>query len=218
MTGRSIRVLVADDHPLVRQGLRAYLSLQPDLEVVGEATGGDEAILRARALGPDVILMDLLMPGLDGVEAMRRLGEEAPASRVVVVTSASDEDHVLAAMRAGASGYVLKDAPPADVVAAVRRAVEGGAVIDPNVAPVLLREARREHAPDPLETLTPREREVLALVARGLPNKAIATELGVAEKTVKSHVSNVLRKLGVHDRTQAALLAARAGLGQDDPA
>jgi NarL family two-component system response regulator LiaR len=215
MTGRSIRVLVADDHPLVRQGLRAYLSLQPDLEVVGEATGGDEAILRARALGPDVVLMDLLMPGLDGVEAMRRLGDEAPACRVVVLTSAADEDHVLAAMRAGASGYVLKDAPPADVVAAVRRAVEGGAVIDPNVAPVLLREARRERARDPLEALTRREREVLALVARGLPNKRIAAELGVAEKTVKTHVSSVLRKLGVHDRTQAALLAARAGLGED---
>jgi DNA-binding NarL/FixJ family response regulator len=214
MTGRCIRVLVADDHPLVRQGLRAYLSLQPDLEVVGEARGGDEAILRAKALGPDVILMDLLMPGMDGVEAMRRLGDEAPSARVVVVTSAADEEHVLAAMRAGASGYVLKDAPPADVVAAVRRAVEGGAVIDPTVAPVLLREARRERAPDPLETLTAREREVLALVARGLPNKRIAAELGVAEKTVKTHVSSILRKLGVHDRTQAALLAARAGLGE----
>jgi two-component system, NarL family, response regulator LiaR len=200
-----IRVLIADDHAVVRQGLRTFLDLQDDIEVVGEAADGAEAVALAERLAPDVVLMDLVMPGVDGVEAIRRLRERAPATRAVVLSSFIDDDRLVPVIRAGAAGYLLKDVQPAELVDAIRTVHGGGALLHPQVAARLL----AEMAGDPL---TPREREVLSLVGRGMANKLIARELGLAEKTVKAHVSSILAKLGVADRTQAALYAVREGL------
>jgi DNA-binding NarL/FixJ family response regulator len=200
-----IRVLIADDHAVVRQGLRTFLDLQEDIEVVGEAADGAEAVALAERLAPDVVLMDLVMPGVDGVEAIRRLRERAPATRAVVLSSFIDDDRLFPVVRAGAAGYLLKDVQPAELVDAIRTVHGGGALLHPQVAARLLAEV----AGDPL---TPREREVLSLVGRGMANKVIARELGLAEKTVKAHVSSILAKLGVADRTQAALYAVREGL------
>ena len=207
-----IRVLVVDDHVVVREGLRTFLRLQDGIEVVGEAADGLEAVAEAERLQPDVVLMDLVMPEVDGVEAMRRIGERVPSARVIVLTSFAEDDKLLPAIRAGAAGYLLKTAPPQEVVRAIRAAQAGDAVLDPPAAGRLLAAL----AAGPLErpALTPREREVLALVARGLANKRIARELGISEKTVKTHVGRVLHKLGVADRTQAALYAVRHGLAQ----
>jgi NarL family two-component system response regulator LiaR len=213
-----IRVLVVDDHAVVRQGLRTFLELQGDIVVVGEAADGEQALSAVSALEPDVVLMDLVMPRLDGVSAIERLREVSPATRVIVLTSFLDEDKVLPAVRAGAAGYLLKDVQPAELVRAIRIVDRGEALLHPAVAARVLRElagdgARAErHA-----LLTARELEVLALVARGRANKAIAFELGCAEKTVKTHVGNILGKLGLSDRTQAALYAVREGLAGDDP-
>ncbi len=211
-----IRVLIADDHAVVRQGLRTFLELQHDIEVVGEAADGEQALDAAAELEPDVVLMDLVMPKLDGVAAIERLRERVPATRVLVLTSFLDEDKMLPAVRAGAAGYLLKDVAPAELVRAIRTVDGGDSQLHPAVAARVLRElsererdgARAERHGD----LTAREREVLALIARGRANKAIAFELGVAEKTVKSHVGNILGKLGLSDRTQAALYAVREGL------
>jgi DNA-binding NarL/FixJ family response regulator len=200
-----IRVLIADDHAVVRQGLRTFLGLQEDIEVVGEAADGEQAVAEAERLAPDVVLMDLVMPRMDGVEAIRRLHELVPGARAVVLSSFIDEDRLLPVVRAGAAGYLLKDVEPAELVAAIRTVHGGGALLHPRVAARLLAEV----AGDPL---TPREREVLALIGRGMANKVIARELGLAEKTVKTHVSSILAKLGVADRTQAALYAVREGL------
>jgi NarL family two-component system response regulator LiaR len=209
-----IRVLIADDQPVVRQGLRTFLELHDDIEVVGEAEDGERALEAVAALAPDVVLMDLVMPRLDGIAAIERLRDRGSAARVIVLTSFLDEDKVLPAVRAGAAGYLLKDAEPAELVRAIRTVDGGEALLHPAVAARVLRElagdderARRH------ELLTPREREVLALLARGRANKAIAFELGVAEKTVKTHVGNILGKLGLSDRTQAALYAVREGIG-----
>jgi DNA-binding NarL/FixJ family response regulator len=205
-----IRVLVADDHGVVREGLRTFLLLQDGIEVVGEAADGLEAVAAAQQLAPDVVLMDLVMPGIDGVEAMRRIRDHRPEARVIVLTSFTDDDKLLAAVRAGAAGYLLKTAQPQEVVRAIRAAHAGNAVLDPVPAGRLLQAlATGEHARQPL---TPREREVLELLTRGLANKRIALELGVSEKTVKAHVGRILAKLGVSDRTQAALYAVREGL------
>jgi DNA-binding NarL/FixJ family response regulator len=211
-----IGVLIADDHAVVRQGLRTFLELQDDIEVVGEAADGEQALAQAAALAPDVVLMDLVMPRLGGVEAIERLRASGSTARVIVLTSFLDEDKVLPAVRAGAAGYLLKDVEPAQLVAAIRTVDRGEALLHPAVAARVLRAlvspdgapARAERH----ESLTAREREVLALVARGRANKAIAFELGVAEKTVKTHVGNILAKLGLSDRTQAALYAVREGL------
>ena len=200
-----IRVLIADDHAVVRQGLRTFLGLQEDIEVVGEAADGEQAVAEAERLAPDVVLMDLVMPRMDGVEAIRRLRERVPAARAVVLSSFIDEDRLFPVVRAGAAGYLLKDIEPAELVAAIRTVHGGGALLHPRVAARLLAEV----AGDPL---TPREREVLALIGGGMANKVIARELGLAEKTVKTHVSSILAKLGVADRTQAALYAVREGL------
>jgi NarL family two-component system response regulator LiaR len=200
-----IRVLIADDHAVVRQGLRTFLGLQEDIEVVGEAADGEQAVAEAERLEPDVVLVDLVMPGIDGVEAIRRLHERVPAARAVVLSSFIDEDRLFPVVRAGAAGYLLKDIEPAELVDAIRTVHGGGALLHPRVAARLLAEV----AGDPL---TPREREVLALLGRGMANKVIARELGLAEKTVKAHVSSILAKLGVADRTQAALYAVREGL------
>jgi DNA-binding NarL/FixJ family response regulator len=205
-----IRVLVVDDHAFVREGLRAFLDLQDGIEVVGEAADGEEAIAAAERLRPDVVLLDLVMPGLDGVAAIRVLRERLPATRAIVLTSFLDEDKLLPALRAGAAGYLLKNSAPAEVARAVRAAPAGEAVLDPSAAARLIDALARVE--EPLDTLTPREREVLVLLGRGFPNKQIALELGLAEKTVKTHVGHVLAKLGVADRTQAAVVAVRAGL------
>jgi two-component system, NarL family, response regulator LiaR len=206
-----IRVLIADDHAVVREGLRTFLDLQDGIEVVGEAGDGEEAIREAERLQPDVVLIDLVMPRLDGVQAMRRLRERVPKARTVVLTSFLDDEHLLPAMRAGAAGYLLKSVQPQELARAVRAAVAGEALIDPAVAARLV-ETLENGRDERVEQLTPREREVLALIGRGFANKRIARELGIAEKTVKVHVSHVLAKLDVADRTQAALYAVREGL------
>jgi NarL family two-component system response regulator LiaR len=203
-------VLIVDDHAMVREGLRTFLDLQEGIGVVGEASDGEEAVQLATRLEPDVVLMDLVMPKLDGVGAMRKLRDSRPAIRVIVLTSFIDDERLLPAIRAGAAGYLLKDVQPQELARAVRAAHSGQALIDPTVAARLvesLSDGRGEEA----DRLTPREREVFDLIARGFSNKRIALELGVAEKTVKTHVSHVLAKLGVADRTQAALYAARLG-------
>jgi len=205
----AIRVLVVDDHGVVREGLRTFLRLQEGIEVVGEAADGREAVAAARQLEPDVVLMDLVMPALDGVEAMRSIREHRQETRVIVLTSFTDDEKLLAAVRAGAAGYLLKTAPPQEVVRAIRAAHAGDAVLDPSAAGRLLQALAGPRDPQPL---TPRESEVLGLISRGLTNKRIARELGVSEKTVKTHVGRILSKLGVTDRTQAALYAVREGL------
>lgn len=212
----AIRVLIADDHPVVRRGLRSFLETRDGIEVLGEAADGADAVTLAEAMRPDVILMDLVMPRLDGIEAIRRIGERVPQARIVVMTSFGSDNRVLEAVRAGAAGYLLKDVEPQEVEAAVRAANRGEALLDPAVAAGLLRgvasaERRPAHGAD----LTPREREALALIARGRSNWQIADELVIAEKTVKTHVSNLLAKLQVADRTQAAVLALREGLVED---
>lgn len=210
-----IRVLIADDHPVVRQGLRTFLDLQEDLDVVGEAANGAEAVALVETLAPDVLLLDLKMPVLDGLGTLLLLGERGLSPRALVLTSVSDREDVAPAMRAGAAGFLYKDVEPAALVHAIR-AVHGGQVLlAPEAAEAMLSlsgsvpatpEGRR------VAPLTEREREVLALIASGRSNREIARQLTVAEKTVKTHVSNVLMKLGVQDRTQAALYAVRNGL------
>jgi two-component system, NarL family, response regulator LiaR len=200
-----IRVLIADDHAVVRRGLRSFLELQEDLEVVGEAADGQEALEAVERLEPDVVLIDLVMPRVDGIEAIRGLRERVPAARAIVLSSFIDDEKLFPAVRAGAAGYLLKDVQPQELVEAIRTVHAGGALLHPKVASRLLEEI----ATDPL---TPREREVLSLIGRGMANKVIARELSLSEKTVKAHVSSILAKLGVTDRTQAALYAVRAGL------
>lgn len=210
--GSPIRVLVVDDHPIVRQGLRSFLSSREGIEVVGEAADGQAAVAEAARLGPDVVLLDLSMPGGSGLEAIGpiRAGGAGPA--VLVLTSFSGDDQVVPAVRAGASGYLLKDVAVADLEAAIRTLHGGGAWLDPSVAATVMGEVSRPREPSGLELLTPREREVLALLGEGLSNRQLAGRLFVAEKTVKTHVSAVLAKLGLADRTQAALFAIRHGV------
>jgi NarL family two-component system response regulator LiaR len=208
----AIRVLLVDDHPVVRQGLRALLSTQDGIDVVGEADDGAAAVTAAERLMPDVVLMDVVMPGMDGVEALRRIGERHPQTRVVMLTSYADERQAMEAVDAGASGFLLKDASPRDVAAAIRAAHRGEAVLHPSLAAKLLAERRRPPAAH--ADLTARELEVLRLIARGLQNKQIAAQLHLSEKTVKTHVSAVLRKLDVSDRTQAAMYAVKERLAE----
>jgi DNA-binding NarL/FixJ family response regulator len=216
-----VRVVIADDHPVVRQGLRTFLALQEGIAVVGEAGDGAEALARVRSLAPDVVLLDLVMPGIDGVAAIARLTEESPDTKVLVLTSFPDDDKLLAAAQAGAAGYLLKDVAPAELVEAVRAVARGEAALSSRPAARLLREYAQGRSGASPVALTAREREVLALVGRGLANKQIARQLSIAEKTVKTHVSHVLSKLGLADRTQAALYAVRVGLvdpgGGSDP-
>jgi two-component system, NarL family, response regulator LiaR len=214
VTGAPIRVLLVDDHAVVREGLRTFLELQDGIEVVGEAADGVEAVELAATIEPDVILMDLVMPRLDGVGAMRAVRERSPHSRVIVLTSFLDDERLMPAIEAGADGYLLKDVEPAELARAIRGAQAGEAMIDPTVAGRLLRTLSRPRSPQPvdIERLTRREQEVLELIAAGRSNKRIAFELGISEKTVKTHVGHLLAKLGVADRTQAALLAVQSGL------
>jgi DNA-binding NarL/FixJ family response regulator len=199
-----IRVLVVDDHAVVRRGLEQLIASAPDLEIVGAAADGEEAVRLAAECTPDVILMDLSMPLLDGIEATRRIVSATPGVHVVVLTSFDDQRRILDALSAGATGYLLKDAEPDEVLAAIRTAVEGGSPLDPRAARVLV-DARREQAPG--RTLTPREEEVLRLLASGMANKQIARRLGITERTVKAHLTSVFQQLNVTDRTQAALWA-----------
>jgi two-component system, NarL family, response regulator LiaR len=204
-----IRVVLADDHAVVRQGLRTFLDLQDDIEVVAEASDGREAVEAASQFDPDVVLLDLVMPGLDGLGALKEL--RSGRARVIVLTSFGDDDKLFAALRGGAAGYLLKDVQPADLVRAIRSAHAGDSPLSPAIATRIVEEVA-QGAVSAHDDLTPRELDVLTLIARGRSNKVIARELGVAEKTVKTHVSHILAKLGVSDRTQAALYAVKQGL------
>jgi DNA-binding NarL/FixJ family response regulator len=212
-----IRVLVVDDHRVVREGLRSYLELVDDIEMVGEATDGRAALdylARAKAQGglPDVVLMDLMMEPMNGIEATAAVKERYPDIEVVAVTSFVEEEKVHAALEAGAAGYLLKDAEADEVAAAIRAAHRGEVHLDPAVAGQLTASLRRGASASPKDLLTEREREILALVAQGKANKEIAAELVISERTARTHVSNILSKLGLTSRTQAALWAVREGL------
>jgi DNA-binding NarL/FixJ family response regulator len=211
-----IRIVIADDHAVVRQGLRTLLELQEEMEVVGEAADGEEAVAQVEATSPDVALLDLVMPRLGGIDAIRRIRERCPATRILVLTSFADDDTVLPAVRAGAAGYLLKDVQPQDLIAAIRTVHAGEALLAPEVATMLVEQLAAGDEPRDRDELTPRERDVLAQLARGQPNKLIARELGVSERTVKTHVSNILGKLDLTDRTQAAVYAVRHGLVRRD--
>ena len=200
----TIRVLVADDHAVVRSGLGQLLATAPDLELAGEAANGEEAVALSEAEKPDVILMDISMPGLDGVEATRRIVARDPEARVVMLTSLADNRKILDALEAGASGYLLKHAGPEELLGAIRAAAAGDAPLDPKAARALL-DSRR--APSADKALSAREQEVLQLVAQGLANKQIARKLAISERTVKAHLTNIFARIGVSDRTQAALWA-----------
>jgi len=207
-----IRLLVVDDHAVVRAGLERLLANFDDVELVGTAADGEEAVALTATLQPDVVLMDLAMPVLDGIEATRRIVASRPETQVVVLTSFSDRLGILGALDAGAVGYLLKDAEPAELLNGIRAAARGEAPLAPKAAKALLT-ARSEQRP--VEQLTERERDVLALIAGGLPNKQIALRLGISEKTVKGHLTSVFRRIGVDDRTQAALWAQQHGLLDD---
>jgi DNA-binding NarL/FixJ family response regulator len=204
-----IRILIADDHSVVRQGLKMFLGLDPELEVIGEAVDGAEAVRLAHELRPDVVLMDLLMPVMDGITAIGVIRRELPDVEVVALTSVLEDASVVGAVRAGAVGYLLKDTESDELRRAIKAAAVGQVQLSPQAAARLLREVR---APESPEALTERELDVLRALARGMANKEIAEELHIGEKTVKTHVSSILSKLGVQSRTQAALYAARIGL------
>lgn len=204
-----IRIVVADDHSVVRQGLKMFLGLDPELEIVGEAENGAEAVKLAGELAPDVVLMDLLMPVMDGITAIGEIRQQYPDVEVIALTSVLEDASVVGAVKAGAIGYLLKDTQSDELCRAIKAAAAGQVQLSPQAAARLMREVR---APDSPETLTERETDVLRLVAQGLANKEIARELHIGEKTVKTHVSNVLLKLNVRSRTQAALYAAQIGL------
>ena len=213
-----ITVLLVDDHAVVRRGVRAFLETQGDITVVAESGSGEEAVRLAAEHAPDVALMDLIMPGMDGVEATRRLTARSPRTKVVMLTSYHDDEHIFPAIRAGALSYVLKEVGPGELADVVRKAAAGEAVLHPRVAARVVRElhgARREE-PNAFHELSDRELEVLKLIAEGLSNAQIASRLYVSEKTVKSHVSNILGKLHLADRTQAAVFAWRQGVVRRD--
>lgn len=205
----AIRILIADDHAVVRQGLKMFLSLDPDLDVIGEASNGAEALDLSGQLQPDVVLMDLLMPVMDGITAIGKIRHQYPDIEVLALTSVLEDASVVGAVKAGAIGYLLKDTQADELRRAIKAAAEGQVQLAPQAAARLLREVRTPEAPEPL---TDRETEVLTLLASGRANKEIARDLQIGEKTVKTHVSNILGKLGVQSRTQAALYAVRTGL------
>ena len=210
----SIRILIADDHAVVREGLRALIDTEEGMELVGEAADGVEAVLEARSLRPDVILIDLVMPRKNGIEAIGDIKQENPEARILVLTSFAEDDKVFPAIKAGALGYLLKDSSPQELLQAIREVYRGESSLHPAIARKLIGELNRplENLPPTEEPLTEREVEVLSLVARGLSNKEIAERLVVSERTVRTHVSNILGKLHLANRTQAALYAVREGL------
>lgn len=205
-----IRIVVTDDHPVVREGLVAILSTQPDFAVVGDAASGLATLELVRALRPDIVLLDLEMPDMDGVETLRQLQPIAPGARVIIFTAFDTDERILSAVRAGAQGYLLKGAPRSDIFQAIRVVYRGGSLLEPMIAQKLLRQVSQESPPD--TALTPRELDVLRLLARGLQNKEIAIELGITGRTTKFHVGSLLRKLGAGNRTEAVAIAAQRGL------
>ena len=222
-----IRILLADDHPIVREGLRAVLETQADFKVIAEAASGDEALRLALAFQPDILLLDLEMPILDGVETIRRLRQQQPSSRVIVFTAFDNDERIIHAVQAGANGYLLKGAPREEIFKAIRITMEGGSLLQPVIASKLLRHMGHQpvagspsssshHLPTPhmppYEALTERELEVLNLLAQGMPNKEIASQLVISERTAKFHVSSIMGKLGATNRTEAVSLAAQKGL------
>lgn len=208
-----IRVVIVDDHAVVREGLELFLSDRPgDIEVVGQGADGEDAVILAKKLDPDVILMDLMMPRMDGIEATRRLKEEGARARVLMLTTFAEDEQVRDAIQAGAIGYLLKDVHRSDLVAAIRAAADGRTTLHPEAQQKLLRQLTTPAQRTPIDALTDRERDVLRLIARGKSNKAIANTLKLSVGTVKGYVSAVLSKLGARDRTQAALIAVRHGL------
>jgi len=212
-----IRVLIADDHAIVREGLRWLLHTEPDMELVGEAADGVEAVVKARSLRPDVIVLDLVMPRMGGIEAIREIKKERPDARILVLTSFAEDERVFPAIRGGALGYLLKDSSPQELLRAIREVHQGQGSMHPTIARKVMRELQRP--PDRQRTeepLTPREVEILSLVAQGLSNQKIADRLVVSERTVRSHISSVLGKLHLANRTQAALYALREGLAYLD--
>lgn len=220
----SIRILLADDHKMVRRGLQMFLTSQRDMEIVGEASTGQELLEQAAALMPDIVLMDIRMPVMDGIEATKRLAAALPKVKVIVLTSFSDQDHALPAIRAGAKGYLLKDLEPEELAAAVRRVHEGKVELHPDIAGQLMNQYVHMYQGKPAyaeaeqpvqESLTKREHEVLRLIASGMSNRMIADALVITEKTVKTHVTHILSKLDLDDRTQAALYAVRNGLDKE---
>ncbi|MGW6458755.1 response regulator [Streptomyces sp. NPDC055078] len=212
MGDKTVRVLLVDDHQVVRRGLRTFLEIQDDIEVVGEAADGAEGVARAEELKPDVVLMDVRMPGTDGIEALRKLRALDNPAKVLIVTSFTEQRTVIPALRAGASGYVYKDIDPEALAGAIRSVHAGHVLLQPEVACALLTQEEQTSGPGRGSTLTEREREVLGLIADGRSNREIARALVLSEKTVKTHVSNILMKLDLADRTQAALWAVRHGL------
>jgi NarL family two-component system response regulator LiaR len=209
-----VTVMLVDDHNVVRMGLKAYFGTLDDIQVVAEAGNGEEAIQLAAQYAPDVILMDLIMPGIDGVEAIRRVKKASPRTQVIVLTSYHEDEHIFPSIRAGALSYVLKDIDPDDLADAIRRAQRGEAVINPNVAARLVREMQgaTKETINPFGELTDREMDVLRQIASGKSNREIAEALVITEKTVKSHVTNILNKLHLADRTQAAVYAWQEGI------
>jgi two-component system, NarL family, response regulator LiaR len=210
-----IRVLIVDDHPLVRQGIRAFLEAQGDIEVIAEASSGREAIGFAKDLVPDVVLMDLIMPEMDGVETTRRVKEISPRSHIMMLTSYHDDEHIFPALRAGALSYILKDASLEQLAEAIRNTAKGEVTLHPRVAARVIKELHSPKdlsSPNPFTELTEREMNVLKNLAEGLPNADIAEKLSISEYTVKGHVSNILSKLHLSDRTQAAVLAWKQGV------
>ena len=221
--GDPITVLIVDDHAVVRQGVRTFLAAQPDIAIAGDVGSGEEAIQMAAELAPDVALMDLVMAGMDGIETTRRLKRVSPRTQIIVLTSYHQDEHIFPAIRAGALSYLLKDVLPSDLALAVRKAASGEAVLHPQVAARVVQEVQGAALSpvNPFSDLTERELEVLRMIAEGLANEAIASRLVISEKTVKCHVSNILGKLHVADRTQAAVYAWREGIlrqrGEDTP-
>ena len=207
-----ITVLIVDDHSVVRQGLRTFLDLHDDIQVVGEASGGAEAIEMAERLAPDIVLMDLVMPGMDGIEATRQIRAHYPGTKVIALTSFLEDELVFPALDAGVSGYLMKDLTPPELAQAIRTVHQGKADLHPEVARKLLDEFQAQREVSPIPDLTQREVEVLALIAKGLTNREIAERLVITQKTVKAHVSSILGKLNLSDRTQAAIFAIKQGL------
>jgi DNA-binding NarL/FixJ family response regulator len=217
-----VRILLADDHPIVREGLRALLEIDPDFEVIAESSNGEEVLQATARLHPDIILLDLEMPVLDGVETIRRLHEQTNPPRVIVFTAFDDDERIIHAIQAGANGYLLKDVPREEIFRAIRVTMSGGSLLQPVVASKLLQHVEQQQGHDAaiktptipplIEDLTERELEVLHLLAQGLPNKEIATRLVISERTAKFHVSSIMSKLGATNRTEAVALAAQHGL------
>jgi len=209
--GETVKLVIVDDHRVVRSGVKALIETEPGLEVIGEAGDGREAVTKVKAQQPDVVLMDLVMPEMDGVEATSEITKLSPAPEILILTSFSEEERIIQAIKAGASGYLIKDASPDELVQAIEDVYHGESTLDPKVAGTVLRSVQNEPE-DSAEELTDREIEVLELLAEGLPNEDIAEKLYISERTVRSHVSNILGKLDLANRTQAALYAVRQGI------